>query len=263
MNNKTKSICLALLLFFPFLTLAFSNHCEGECPIGDTTNIAVDHDVFAASINRNTKFADWVAYTVQSDYFVNGPSRHRYWKHDADIPDAYRLEPYCMQRRSDTTCDDYRNAHATYGYERGHLAPLASFKAHPNWKQANYYSNIVPQLRVLNNGAWKSLEAKVRDLAQQGYIVKVLAGSYYDGALMHDLPEADESHTVPTGYWKVITIEYQHELYVAAFSFEQNDGAKKLCEYEDSLAEVERRSGLDIFPNEQRPIFSLLPDLGC
>ena len=45
------------------------------------------------------------------------------------------------------------------------------------------------------------------------------------------LPEADESHRVPSGYWKIITTEKDGVIKIAAFLFDQETERKaKTCD---------------------------------
>jgi endonuclease G len=74
----------------------------------------VQHAFYTFSNNPETKFADWVAYTVDPD-LIGGPDRPRNWKADPDLEDAVTLEP-----------DDYDNI-SDLGMDRGYQAPLEAF----------------------------------------------------------------------------------------------------------------------------------------
>lgn len=97
--------------------------------------------------------------------------------------------------------DDYKGAFDQHQYERGHLAPLASFKGSRYAWQVNYYSNIVPQKKNLNGGPWKDLEEAVRKLVSRYGHVWVMTGPLYKTE-MPPLPNTVESHTVPSGFGK-------------------------------------------------------------
>ena len=64
-----------------------------------------------------------------------------------------------------------------------------------------------PQRSALNRGAWALLERAVRDLAWSTGAagVFVATGPLYERP-MPPLPGADESHVVPSGYWKVVSV---------------------------------------------------------
>ena len=140
---------------------------------------------------------------------------------------------------------------------------MAAFANTVYWRDTNYLSNITPQKKELNQGPWKALEEAVRDLAYEQEEIYVITGPLYEGSDLMSLPEADEQHTVPSGYWKIIaTIGGK----VASFVFDQDD-LEKYCDmkYKAAVSDIEERSGLDLFPNA--PVGwergSLRKHLGC
>ena len=114
-------------------------HCLSGCPTGvPATNEVIARTIYALSNNAETKFADWVAYRVLPG-FLTGPSRNRNWAKDPDLDEDETLLP-----------DDYDHANVTLAVNRGHQAPLASFKGATDWRQTNFLSNITPQFMKLN-----------------------------------------------------------------------------------------------------------------
>ena len=211
-------------------------HCLEGCPEGatETNDLVVSH-LFALSSNNVTKFADWVAYLVTSQTIGTSDSLNRTWKADPYLEDDETLEP-----------NDYKSASANLDVDRGHQAPLASFAGTVFWRETNYLSNITPQRKPLNQGSWKNLEAVVRDYAYAAGQAYILTGQLYDGNNSMVLPKADESHLVPTAYWKVVASRNGN---LTAFIFDQ--GLERKADYCDqivTLREVELRSGLDLFP---------------
>jgi endonuclease G len=144
--------------------------------------------------------------------------------------------------------DDYRDAPGQLDIDRGHQAPLASFKGTYDWWETNYYSNITPQKSDLNQGPWKDLEESVRDLARAGSVVYVMTGPLYEGPTA-PLPNADEPHTVPSGYWKIVAVQPTagyDSIRVAGFIFDQDTPRDAdVLDYLVTVDEVEQRSGLD------------------
>jgi endonuclease G, mitochondrial len=57
----------------------------------------------------------------------------------------------------------YPGASAAHCYQRGHRAPLASFKGADAARKLNYLANITPQTANLNAGPWARLEEAGRD----------------------------------------------------------------------------------------------------
>lgn len=237
--------------------------CLHGCPSGSPiTNDIVIRDIYILSSNDATKFADWVAYRVTREAI--GRSESRNWQSDPWLADNETLEP-----------PDYTGANAALGTDRGHQAPLASFTSTDSWRTTNYLSNITPQKSALNQGVWVDLETAVRTLAERlaSNAVYVITGPLYERQ-MPALPQADEDHRVPSGYWKIIATETANGITIAAFVFDQETArGAGFCEeqFVTSVRMIESRTGLDFFQaltrEEQNSIetgpATLLPDLGC
>ena len=216
-------VCLAVALCVgaPTLSAQFmevhSEHFLFGYPTGmPPSNDLVIRDLYAVSTNDETKFADWVAYRLTAAEVVGSLDLERDWRNDPWLEADERLEA------RPTSQDDFRGANAAADYDRGHLAPLASFKGSPQASQVNYYSNIVPQIDDLNRGPWQRLEQIERDFACSGEILWVMTGPLYDGTTpAAQLPSANEAHTVPTGFWKILATVEPPGVWVAAFIFEQ------------------------------------------
>jgi endonuclease G len=238
-----------------------SKHCLLGCPSGGPpSNDLIVRDIYILSSNDSTKFADWAAYRVTIETI--GSTKPRTWKADPLLSDGETLEP-----------EDYRGAHQELEVDHGHEVPLASFTATPDWEETNYLSNITPQKSDLNQGAWARLEDAERDLARDSNIpgVYVMTGPLYERE-MPRLPNADEEHRVPSGYWKIIAIAGQQNVQAAAFVFDQDTPkSSDFCSHLSTIRDIENRIHLDFFHKldraEQdaletgRPI--LAPVLGC
>jgi endonuclease G len=226
----------------------YSFHCvDGACPAGARgDNALVVREIYALSSNKDTKLADWVAYVVTPSTI--GPSQSRSWAADPWLPEDETLEPA-----------DYGGANAALGTDRGHQAPLAAFSGTPHWPATNFLSNITPQMAGLNQGPWERLERRERDLALSGAIVHVLTGPLFERD-MAPLPGADESHVVPSGYWKVVVVGDE----AAAFIFDQSTPRDaSICDHAADLGEVQTRTGLTLFPGRIRQFSPLSGRLGC
>ncbi|QZO14773.1 DNA/RNA non-specific endonuclease [Pseudoalteromonas piscicida] len=218
---------------------ANTNICSNYgCPTGTpSSNDIVERPIYVLSNNRTTKFADWVAYKVTPST-IDGPSRSRTWKSDPKIASRYTLEP-----------SDYSDAWATIHTDRGHQVPLASFSNTSNWSDTNYLSNITPQSSNLNQGPWVKLENAVRSLVRTGENAYVFTGPLYE-YYFATLPGADESHTIPSGYFKVVVTIAGSNVKASAFIMEQTSGRYlDYCKTEVTIDEVEQRAGLNILPS--------------
>lgn len=217
-----------------------SEHFWMGMPLGaEATNDLVIRDLYAACTNDTTKLADWVAYRLTPREVLGSLDLERKWQPDPWLDASETLEPRGP--------DDYDGAYDALGYDRGHLAPLGSFTGSVEASSVNYYSNVVPQTRELNRGPWRILEEEVRALVMAHREVFVVTGSLYDGPPMPPLPKADESHTVPTGFFKVV-VAPGAPAEIRAYIVPQRLGSGSDPEgYRTTVDEVERRSGLDLF----------------
>ncbi|WP_086932734.1 DNA/RNA non-specific endonuclease [Agarilytica rhodophyticola] len=247
--------CLTLFITSNF---TFANDSCGRygCPTGaPNSNQEIERNIYTLSNNRTTKFADWVAYRV-TPVTIDGPSRSRNFRSDPAIASRFTLET-----------SDYRDAHALLGTDRGHQVPLASFSNTPYWNDTNFLSNITPQSSELNQGPWVRLETAVRNHARAGNEVYVITGPLYE-FFFASLPNADERHTVPSGFFKVVaTISTSGFVRASAFIMEQDsDRRDNFCTKETTIDEIERRTGLNIFPNfsfgKERAVESRLGGIG-
>ena len=236
----------------------FAANCVYGCPTGVSGQQIVRAN-YTLRNNASTKFADWVAYHVTTST-IDGPSRSRNWKADPAINSAYTLEPA-----------DYTGANATIGTDRGHQVPLASFSNTSTWAELNYLSNITPQDSDLNQGPWVDLESAVRSYVRTGQDVYVVTGPLYEN-FFAELPGADESHVIPSGYFKVVITDVNGWVEASAFIMSQYvSRSADHCQFEVTVDEVEYRSGLNIMPSlpsyKENAVayysFGLSSELGC
>jgi endonuclease G len=203
MNRYITTLFLSLILS-PINAEILSVHCPIGCPENPAANDLIFAHVYALSNNPATKLADWVAYEVDVLNFGESPSRK--WKSDPLLDESETLEK-----------SDYGNV-SSIDADRGHQAPLASFAGSRYWSELNYLSNITPQHKNLNQGAWKNLESAARGAVKFRDSLFVITGTIYgDNAL--ELPKADEPHEIPTAYFKVI---YNQKGEAASFLMEQS-----------------------------------------
>lgn len=223
-------------------------------------NDLVVRSLYSLSNNRTTRFPDWVAYRITPADVWGTLTVSREWMTDPWLDESATLE-------AEGSTDDYARAYAEAGYDRGHLAPLATFAGNVHAAELNYYSNIVPQTRALNRGPWRSLESHVRDIALRGHVVYVITGPLYEPfAPLPLLPGADEPHTVPTAYWKVVVTvrseddggapvsptsapPHASEVDITAYLMPQTGNlSRDIASFVVPVAEIEARTGFDLFP---------------
>ena len=232
--NKWIVLCLLL----PGMVSALDSvHCLKGCPDGSPPgNTTLQRPIYVISHNRTTKLPDWVAYKVDEANF--GPTRTRSYTNDPDLPTSDYLKK-----------TDYTGANAALGYEKGHLAPLASFAGSPHWKMTNHYSNLTPQHEDLNGGPWKHLEEAIREYTRTyGYPVYVVSGTLYE-APMDPLPNTTKPHQVPSGFYKVIATLEEGQVWATGFVMHQTStDYSSYCDYWEPIDKIEQRTGLNFMP---------------
>jgi len=197
------------------------------------TNDLIIRDIYALSSNDSTKFADWVAYILTRES-ISGKNKTREWASDPWLEENETLEP-----------NDYEGANKVLKADRGHQAPLANFSNSPDYYQTNYLSNITPQSADLNQGAWKNLEEFERKLVLIYDTIYVITGPVYE-KYIGTLPNADEKHKIPSGYWKIIIINKNQNLITLAFKMDQNTPRKyDFTKSVTSIDSIEKLTGLD------------------
>jgi endonuclease G len=212
------------------------------------SNDLIIRDCYALSNNGETKFADWVAYKLTAHETAPLLDLDRKWRADPWLAESETLEPTPKSK------DDYKGV-GDAGYDRGHMAPLASFKGSRYGSQVNYYSNITPQRATLNQGAWLDLENRIRELVKEHGTVWVITGTLYEyesGEEEH-LPDPTEGGDVlvPSAFWKAVSIQPNksvESIKVAGFIFEQDtDKDSPIANHVKTIGEIQDRTGLDLF----------------
>ncbi len=222
-----------------------SVHCPLGCPSNPKANDLVFTHIYALSNNPMTKFADWVAYEVNPINYGVSPGRN--WNSDPLINESKTLEP-----------SDYTGANSSeLEADRGHQAPLASFAGSRYWYEANYLSNITPQDEDLNQGPWKELEDKVRDVASYEDPLYVVTGPLFNSE-MNKLPKADEDHVVPFAYFKIVYNRKGAVGFIMAQSTERNDS---YCSKMSSIRSIQELTSFEL-PSLVDNI-KLKTELGC
>lgn len=195
----------------------------------------------------------WVAYPLHSCY-IGSIERDDDWKYD----------PLFVDNIYEPNLDDgaYKLPGESSIYDRGHHMPSKDRTATAEDNLTTFYcTNVSPQLAGLNRGKWLSLETAVRNwiCSDTLYVVSGLhfeSGATYD--YTYDAGGNGKSCPVPTHYFKAIlrtkkgnsgksvTKCAASELQCAGFWFKNASGAERETV---SVAEIEKRTGLTLFPN--------------
>ncbi|XP_026852496.2 nuclease EXOG, mitochondrial isoform X2 [Electrophorus electricus] len=203
------------------------------------------------SYDQTRRTPKWVAEHLSNEKLLGRADRkHCKFKPDPNIPALFTAHN-----------DDYLGS----GWSRGHMAPAADNKfSEKSMAETFYLSNIIPQNYENNAGFWNRLEMYCRELTERFSDVWVISGPltlpqvYQDGKKMvsYQLIGKDDV-AVPTHLYKVILVRKDpsaEPLALGAFivpnapiSFEHH-----LKEYQVSLTDLQRMSGLTFFPKIEK-----------
>ena len=224
-------------------------HCYQGCPLGaNTDNHLIIRPIYALSYNTERKSADWVAYTVSAGSIGIASSLSRQVIADNFV--------------SDTLVEEDFTDSESLGLVRTRYVPLVDFAATPYWEDVNYLSNSVARSSGLNQGAWYGLDWAIRNLVNREGEVYVLAGPVYKPEPEVESLLTDTPHRVPDAFFKIVITASGLG---AAFIFDQDSPVHvHHCEMRATVDEVERATGLRLFPDQSRPIAGpAYAGLGC
>jgi len=231
-------------------------NCLNKCPKTKYDSIFLDHGIFAISINKETKFANFAAYRLSKEN-VNGKYKTRRWIQDPLLPNQIGLIP-----------SDYKNANKICNYDRGHLVPLADFNNNSIAYKTNYLSNITPQNSNLNRGTWNDLEKSERNLLNKFSEVYILVGVYFNNKEINEEicywnKNPRIKYKIPSGYFKIIMLPMKEKIIIASFIFPQATKIKdSYCKYKSSIEDIENLTNLD-FSIDKNKINYSYGYLGC
>ena len=144
------------------------------------------------------------------------------------------------------TPDDYSYS----GYDRGHMAPAGDMKWDKDAMRESFYmTNICPQAKSLNTGAWNKLESRVREWAKRDSALIVASGPI----LGDSMPTIGDSKVaVPPRFFKILLASHAVPPRAIAFIYDNARATGSLEQHAVSVDVVEEATGIDFF--------SALPD---
>lgn len=187
---------------------------------------------FLLAHDPNLKTPIWVIEHLTKEKASDTRVNRTAFKPDPDLP---------RDKRAELT--DYTGS----GYDRGHMAPSADMKWDAQaMAECFYLSNMVPQVgKGMNQGIWKILEKKVRDLAILKGEVYIYTGPIYEQA-QRPTTIGPNKVAVPTALFKII-FEPDIPKATAFIMLNKNLDGYDLPNFVVSVREVEEETGLDFF----------------
>jgi endonuclease G, mitochondrial len=194
-----------------------------------TTNAVYNHEGYSFSYAEQFEQAEWVAYVLE----------------DNDIQNVDFKRPYFEVDPSVTTGSAHWKNYKGSGYDKGHLCPAGDRRSSLKLYEETFLtSNISPQKRDFNAGLWNRLEQKTRYWAQKYDGVYVITAGVLKGNMV---TIGSENVAVPNFFYKVLMTKDKTKM--IAFLIPHNDSDEPLYKYVVCVDELEKRTGIDFFPD--------------
>lgn len=194
----------------------------------------VYHLGYTVSYNSTLLIPNWVAYQITAD------------EAKGNVP---RSGSFCLDPQLDEDTA-FPSDYTSSGWDRGHMAPAGDMKWDEDaMKESFYMSNICPQSKELNGGAWRVLEEAIRKWAIRDGAIWVVCGPIVDS---NCVTIGENKVTVPKAFWKVICKQKDDAYCSIGFLFPNEDCKGSIYDYSCSVDNIEEKIRYDFF--------HLLPD---
>lgn len=202
-----------------------------ELPEHTADEDIVVHLAYTASYNHTTLCPDWVAWELTADEACGTIEQQRQFSRDPSVrfPKASR--------------EDYSQS----GWDKGHMAPHADMKwSRQAMTESDYFTNICPQDRAMNAGAWRKIEELTRRLAIHYGSVFVICGPIY----ISDTPRliGEACVQVPDQFFKALAINKDGQYHTVAFLMDNTPQNRSPRHYALSVDEIETILSRNLFP---------------
>lgn len=146
----------------------------------------VDYKGFTVGFNPEMHIPNWVAWELTAEETAGATPRYNKFSSDPDVAGCAENWDYSYS-----------------GYDRGHMAPAGDMKWDEEvMKNTFFMTNICPQAKSLNTGAWKSLEEKCRQWAKADSSIVIVCGPVLTDKITEFI--GDTRVAVPERFFKVI-----------------------------------------------------------
>lgn len=189
----------------------------------------LQYEGMMVSFNPDMHQPNWVSWELTADEAQGTTPRYDKFISDDTVPGC--AEPY-----------DYLYS----GYDRGHMAPAGDMKWSTEAMRHTFYmTNICPQAKALNTGAWKRLEQKCRTWAQADSAIIIICGPILTDPIKEHI--GDTRVAVPSRFFKVILAPYLPNPEGIGFIMPNDRVEGGMQAAAVTIDEVERVTGHDFF----------------
>ncbi len=253
-NQKRKSgkyylaLCLALIIFL-FVIAGLWNLAFGQTtntytkkkakpryelartPKSPSTKL-LQKEGFFVSYNTTTLCPNYVAWELTSSESKGKIAERTNWfEEDNTLSEDVQVK-----------YSDYSNSR----YDRGHMCPSGDNKySQKAMEDCFLMTNICPQAKNLNKGAWNDLEMQCRYWAKKYGSVYIACGPIFDSDHPKKIGKRRKI-SVPDRFFKVV-MTYGKEPKAIGFIFPNDDVYDSWKNYVVSVDEIEQITGFDFF----------------
>ena len=198
----------------------------------DTPEQILHRTGYTVSYNSTTKIPNWVAWHLTRDH-ASGSSQRNQEMFQED-----------HQVKNGPTNSDYFNS----GFDRGHMCPAGDNKWNRKaMEETFYFTNMCPQVHSLNAGGWNDLEIACRKWARKYGDVYIVCGPVPQKTPIRTIGR--NKVWVPREFFKVVLcLRGEGSPKAIGFIYPNASASHKMFSYAMSVDEVERRTGIDFFP---------------
>lgn len=189
----------------------------------------VNYEGMTLSFNRDMHIPNWVAWELTASEVAGTYPRDENFRGDDNVVGSAEQWDYSYS-----------------GYDRGHMAPAGDMKWSKKAMDESFFmTNMCPQAKTLNTGAWKRLEEKCRQWAEIDSAIIIVCGPILTDPIEEFI--GDSRVAVPQRFFKVILSPFVDQ--PRGIGFIMNNGKVQggLQASAVSIDEVERITGLDFF----------------
>ena len=189
----------------------------------------VDYEGFSLSFNKKMHVPNWVVWELTGEEVAGTYPRKDNFRGDDNVAGSAEKWDYSYS-----------------GYDRGHMAPAGDLKWSKKAMDESFYmTNMCPQAKSLNTGAWKRLEEKCRQWATIDGAIIIVCGPVLTDPINEYI--GDSRVAVPQRFFKVILSPYVDEPRGIGFIMPNSKVPGGMQAAAVSIDEVERVTGLDFF----------------
>ena len=206
--------------------------------------VAFNAQAHASKDDSQVLQLDYKGFTVWLDCDKRGAVKFEYVAHkdDGDLP---RDSSFHYDLATDRGCQQTSTGDYGQDYDRGHQVPANHFDGDAiAIHQTNFITNILPQTKELNRGAWLQTE-EIIQCYRESHDLNIFGGAIWDKN-SNDMFLKSHGIRTPSFFWKVIYFNDGQFDYVISWIFQNSHdaiGHGDIDKYLVAVADIETLTG--------------------